>query len=587
MSFKNFKFRAVALCVCIVFSLNAQTTITGVVKSSTTSGVLAGVNMSLKVLGTRAQTGADGKFTLNIATSILPRPTKGESIGAAMAGSTLYFNVPNSNEKACIDVFDLSGSHLSSLLSGNLTAGSYSFQGAGTNLPAGIYFVRISIGGSLISFSLPIAGRIASGNVRLTKVPMVPEALAKKMAVIDSLISEKTGYVRSATPISQYSGDYTIVMDSVNASSTSDVVGKVVVGYQGWFSCSGDGSPLNRFGHMNLEMWPDVRDLVKTYPYNGTLGNGQPATMFSSWDQSTVNTHVLWMQQNGIDCAAMQRFGGELNNSSLKSWRDGTTTRLMNACQTYGRKFYVMYDISGWSSFQTAIKTDWTNSIVGSLKLTASPAYARQNGRPVVCVWGIGFPDRPGNVTTWTEVATWFKNQGCYVIGGTPGAFANDATNAAAYKACNMVMPWPVGARGSLSNFQSAFTRDVSYCKSNLIDYQVGVYAGTAFYNSNGSGKNLIPRMHGDFMWSQFAAARNAGVQSVYVAMFDEMNEATQIFKTAEDASMVPTGKYFLTLDADGVHVSSDFYLRLVNNGGRMVKGLIPYQATHTTPYVQ
>jgi hypothetical protein len=67
--------------------------------------------------------------------------------------------------------------------------------------------------------------------------------------------------------------------------------------------------------------------------------------------------------------------------------------------------------------------------------------------------------------------------------------------------------------------------------------------------------------------------------------MFDEAQEATSIFKVAENASQVPAGYYFLTLDADGVVCSKDFYLRLVNNGGKMIKGLIPYQATHTTPF--
>lgn len=127
---------------------------------------------------------------------------------------------------------------------------------------------------------------------------------------------------------------------------------------------------------------------------------------------------------------------------------------------------------------------------------------------------------------------------------------------------------------------------DIARCKAQGMDYQAAGYPGTAFFNSNGSPKNLIPKKHGDFMWSQFAGMRNAGVKSVYIAMFDELNEATSIFKVAEDASMVPTGGYYLTLGADGVHVSSDFYLRLVDNGARMVKGLIPYQAAHTTPFM-
>jgi len=79
---------------------------------------------------------------------------------------------------------------------------------------------------------------------------------------------------------------------------------------------------------------------------------------------------------------------------------------------------------------------------------------------------------------------------------------------------------------------------------------------------------------------------KNAGVKSMYIAMFDEMNEATSIFKCAEDSTKIPAGQYFLTLDADGTHVSSDFYLRLVQDGGKMIKGQIPYTTTEPTPFI-
>lgn len=381
----------------------------------------------------------------------------------------------------------------------------------------------------------------------------------------------------------------------VLSSSPGDVVGKITVGYQGWFGAAGDNSPYNSWAHPNLECWPDIRQYSVTYsgmkfyqegiqqtPYSGNLGNAQPAKMFSSYDQSTVNVHFLWMQQNGIDCVALQRFGNALTTDPRdKNFRDGMTLRVRNAAEAYGRKFYIMYDISGWSNFQAEIKSDWANFMSTH---TSSSSYARQNGKPVVCIWGIGFPNRPGNTSSWADIITWFKSQGCYVIGGVPGNFVADTPNQPAYNLCNMLMPWRVGYT---SNFQSMDTNALSYCNAHGIDYQTDIYPGTAFYNSNASRpKNEIKRMHGDFMWSQFAQAKNAGVQSVYISMFDEMNEATGILNCAEDASWIPQGKYFLTLDADGVHVSSDFYLRLVNDGGKMIKGQIAYTSNHPTPHV-
>jgi hypothetical protein len=48
---------------------------------------------------------------------------------------------------------------------------------------------------------------------------------------------------------------------------------------------------------------------------------------------------------------------------------------------------------------------------------------------------------------------------------------------------------------------------------------------------------------------------------------------------------MKPTNQYFLTLDADGVAVSSDFYLRLANDGAKMIKGQTGLVAAHPTSH--
>jgi hypothetical protein len=373
------------------------------------------------------------------------------------------------------------------------------------------------------------------------------------------------------------------------ASETGDVVGKVTVGYQGWFSAPGDGSPVNAWGHDNLEMWPDIREYSNTFPTSLVLSNGEPARLFSSYDDQTVQTHFRWMAESGIDCAALQRFANELRpGSTIKAQRDGMAVKVMNAARMTGRKFYIMYDTSGWGL--RGLKEDWTNTVINTLHLTSSPAYAKQNGKPVVCIYGMGYVRWPATPEAALEMINWFKAQGCYVIGSVPGQWRKgtgdsrpDFTNV--YSAFDMLSAWGVGRRMDPA-YGPWIKGDRDFCVAHNIDYQPCIFPGTSFHNSNGSPKNLIPRLHGDFMWSEFATLRSLDVKTVYIAMFDELNEATSIFKCAEDASMMPTNKWLLPLDADGVHVSADFYLRLVKNGGEMLKGLFPYQPTNTTPFI-
>ncbi|RVU00960.1 xylosidase [Mucilaginibacter limnophilus] len=385
-----------------------------------------------------------------------------------------------------------------------------------------------------------------------------------------------------------------VVPETPEESPVGDVVGKITVGYQGWFTAAGDGSPQNNWGHQNIESWPDVSEYATTYQTTlPDLENGQPAKMFSSWDASTVNKHFEWMKQYNIDCAALQRFCNEITpGSDIKAFRDGMATKVKNAAEANGVKFYIMYDASGWKNLEV-MKADWENTITGSLDLLSSPQYAKQNGKPVVSIYGLGYAHHPGNAAEALDLINWFKAKGCYVIGSVAGQWRTGTGDSQpnfinTYKAFNMISGWAVG-RVVDGNYGSWVNGDRDFCKANGIDYQPCAYPGTSFHNTNGdaSPKNQFPRRHGDFLWSQFAVFKNSGVRSVYVAMFDEVNEATQIFKTAENTSQIPAGKWFLTLDADGVAVSSDFYLRLVSDGGKMIKGQLPYSASHPTPHIE
>ncbi|GGT22009.1 hypothetical protein GCM10010259_62930 [Streptomyces daghestanicus] len=148
------------------------------------------------------------------------------------------------------------------------------------------------------------------------------------------------GGARAATP-----PDGTAAARS--ASPAGDVVGKVTVGYQGWFAAEGAGAPVDGWWHWardrgtapspsntGVKCWPDTREYTHTYPTDyAALGDGRPAALFSSYDQQTVDTHFAWMSRYGVDTTALQRFdptGGE------GPTRDAMTEKVRVAAEAHG-----------------------------------------------------------------------------------------------------------------------------------------------------------------------------------------------------------------------------------------------------------
>ena len=211
--------------------------------------------------------------------------------------------------------------------------------------------------------------------------------------------------------------------------------------------------------------------------------------------------------------------------------------------------------------------------------------YAVQNGKPVVCIWGFGFNDnqRPFAPAPCLDVINWFKSQGCYVIGGVPTYWRQGINDSRpgfidVYHAFNMISPWMVGRIGNVADTDRFHTNvnvpDQADCNARGIDYQPCVLPGDV---------KSRQRAHGDFMWRQFYNMVRLGAQGIYISMFDEYNEGNQIAKSAETLAMVPTNSGMLALDEDGTACSSDYYLRLTGDGGRMLKGQIALTAIRPT----
>ena len=127
---------------------------------------------------------------------------------------------------------------------------------------------------------------------------------------------------------------------------------------------------------------------------------------------------------------------------------------------------------------------------------------------------------------------------------------------------------------------------DILWCRMNNVGYAPVVFPGFSWRNL----KNLtvdkydeIPRLKGDFLWRQIAEAKKAGAKMIYVAMFDELDEGTCIFKCANSkntpifaTSSDPQGK-FLGIDDD---LPTDYYLFLAGQAGEWLKGNAEYGDT-------
>ncbi|WP_218041418.1 discoidin domain-containing protein [Acrocarpospora macrocephala] len=398
------------------------------------------------------------------------------------------------------------------------------------------------------------------------------------------LASAVTG---SALAAASTTGVLATMAGAANAASPpGDVVGKITVGYQGWFACKGDGAPINAWWHWSgnnnqvppspgnntIVAWPDMREYTNSYvTAYSNLNNGQPATLFSSWDQQTVDTHFRWMRENTIDTAALQRFNP---NGAEGPTRDAMAQKVRQAAEANTVKWYVMYDLTDWLNMQSEVKTDWLTKMSAHV---ASPMYAKQNGKPVVGLWGFGFsePSRPFAPGPCLDVVNWFKAQGCYVMGGVPTHWRQGINDSRpgfidVYNAYDMISPWMVGRIRNVGEADNHYTNllvpDQAHCNARGIDYQPCVLPGEV---------TARHRAHGDFMWRQFYNVIRAGCQGIYISMFDEFNEGNQIAKTAETLATVPANSGLLALDEDGTACSSDYYLRLTGDGGRMLKGQI------------
>ncbi len=411
-----------------------------------------------------------------------------------------------------------------------------------------------------------------------------------------------------------------LVLGSVSANAQSHhspgsrfptYEGRVMCGYQGWFRAPDDGAnegwghyaARGKFdaAHVHLDFWPDVSEYEKTYPTALTNRDGSVARVFSSWDASTTDLHFRWMEQHGIDGVFVQRFFGATRNEAARRKSRTILANALAASQKHGRAIALMYDLSGLRDQGedcSAIMQDW-RELVDEMKLTAqgtNQTYLYHRGKPLVAIWGLGFPDRDYNIRNIgiDRLIQFFKNDptygGCSVMLGVPNYFRTLETDCRPdpylheiLAMADVVMPWTVQRftpllHADAARYAAQVKNDVAWCAERKVDYAACVCPGFSWFNlgkiefGGGPPLNQIPRQKGAFYWSQISGAIQSGAPMLYVAMFDEMDEGTAIFKCS---NQLPVGPQLC--DYEGL--PTDHYLWLTGQASRMLRREIPFTA--------
>lgn len=403
-------------------------------------------------------------------------------------------------------------------------------------------------------------------------------------------------------------GNFVSAQDVIDPTTLNN---KIMAGYQGWFGAPGDGSGYGWIhwgdggGNINAEtvtidFWPDMReyDEDELFPTDFVYSDLSNAGLFSSFTRKTVERHFKWMKDYGIDGVFVQRF-----ISSAKSRQSQRDTVLSNArwgAEAYGRVFANMYDMSGGKpeTFIEDVKNDWMH-LVDDIKITESPNYLHHNGLPVLSLWGVHAGGSKDILTPelWLPLVQWFTTDApekyrVTLKAGVNNGWRDDPQEwQDVYDYFEFISPWAVGRYNNESGADGYrnqyFQADLDETSSRGMDYIPVVFPGFSWSNLyEGKELNQIPRNGGKFLWRQFYNAIDAGCNMVYVAMFDEVDEGTAIFKTTENASQNPTTGAFVTLDIDGYDLPSDWYLRLTGEASKMLRGDIPITTEiPITPY--
>ncbi|MEM1157895.1 MAG: glycoside hydrolase family 71/99-like protein [Verrucomicrobiota bacterium] len=377
-----------------------------------------------------------------------------------------------------------------------------------------------------------------------------------------------------------------IIVDQDNET----IYNKIMAGYQGWFGHEDDGYNfgVRHWGRIlddpprcTFDMWPDMSELDEDEQYrtNFKYPDGSSGMVFSSRNKKTVVRHFKWMREHNIHGVFKQRFGARFVDREGRYVESADDLQVLShvreGANRYGRLFALMYDVSFNAETVDGMIEDW-KILYHQMQITETPAYMRHRSGPVVSFWGYADKFRDWDPAAAEKLFKFFTdpaNGGCTIMVGIPDnnwAQWDDERMQLLKKYVTIVSPWSVGRyrspEGARNFFREKVPGDLAVTRANDLDYYPVIFPGFSWANlKEGSGLNQIPRLGGRFLWSQGELVKEYGINMVYAAMFDEVDEGTALFKVTNQP---PIGR-FATYEG----YPSDHYLRLTGLIGQLVSG--------------
>ncbi len=513
-------------------------------------------------------------------------------------------------------LYDFSGKERCKINDCRLSAGTHRFSIA-PDLAAGICFLKLTIGDQR---SVNLVCKLADGSSTVLEQAALSahgdSRTAKTAPLFDSLIASASGYASRTVPVEKNNDTVNIVLTSNGVVDATTLRNKIMAGYQGWFYAKNDGG-FNQWSHwcsprqsvpaadnVLFDMWPDLREFAESelYPTGFTYKDGRNAGLYSSYNAENVVRHMKWCQDYGIDGVFVQRFMASIHDGH-KTYRDKVLLNVKAGAEAHGRVFVNMWDINSLetkgSSWQHAglvdqIKADWMH-LVDTVGITNSSRYLRHNGKPLVAIWGVSKlevmdPQYANQLVDWFKQGAAPRYQASVMFGvanevGSSNVDWTDKSSEwqAVFKKVDIISPWTVGRFKNESGADDFYVKhikpDKQKCNEYGVDYLPVVFPGFSHCQKRADPCNSCPRDGGKFLWRQFYNVVRAGSNMVYVAMFDEVDEGTAIYKIAENQNQTPVeipnnfnNHVFIAMDADGYKLPSDWYLRLAGETGRILR---------------